>query len=590
MTKQTMKELIFNVGNIFGVSSQDACLVQYDCKMYHIPAYQRGYKWGSHADGAVTILLNDLWDAYKNKSKTNREYYLQYITVKKNIVSVNGFATQCLEVIDGQQRLTTLSILLSVLSSKLEADNISDSKLHYAIRENFFTKYIYDRDGLKWLFQTSWHEISQNKDLDKQDLFYIASAAQKIHTFCKTRENELEGFYNYLLSQVKIIVNSVEHHIASENVFKNLNSNKVALTEAELIKGLLVTKIGRSQNAQRLPSFAEITERRVSLARHWDEISQWATRPDIQAFFFNGKHGTGEILQLIAKVFGKELRLSSGSDTNKFPIFNAFNGYENIDKIYSTLRATQAVLNDWFENDEVYNLMGYCRFAKNSRNNTLNFLVEGLAKDKEELKKWLDAKRLALLPDPGEELYFDEQDDKDKIHAVLLALSVFPEGTKARFNFYELIERKWSLEHIFPQSPEGGKAILNATQKATVKEMLGKQLTQKISRLLDKPTRDANQKSEYYAALQELSELNSIGNICLLSSGDNSSNGCMFFDEKRANVLKLIQRGSFVPKHTFDVFSKMIPGLSSLNLSVWSHSDIISHTAFIQNAIKSYHP
>lgn len=585
-----MKELIFNIGNIFDAGSQECCLVQYDCKMYHIPAYQRGYKWGSDADGAVSILLNDLWDAYENKSKTTREYYLQYITVKKNLIEVNSCPITCLEVIDGQQRLTTLSILLSVLSSKLGEDNISDSKLHYAIRENFFTKYIYDQDGLSWLFKTSWDEISQDKDLDKQDLFYIASAAKKIHTFFKAKESELKGFYRYLLSQVKIIVNSVEQHIESETVFKNLNSNKVALTEPELIKGLLITKIGRSQNSHRQPSFAEITERRVSLARHWDEISHWATRPDIEAYFFNGKYGMGELLQLVAKVFGRELRISYSSDTNKFPIFNAFNRYENINKIYQILRETQAVLNDWFENDEVYNLMGYCRFARKSGNNTLNFLADGLGKDKDELKKWLNAKRLDLLPDAGAQLYFDEKDDKDKIHAVLLALSVFPEGTTARFNFYELIERKWSLEHIFPQSPEGGKAVLNATQKAAVKEMLGKHLTQKISKLLDKPTRDAEQKQQYYEALQELSELNSMGNICLLSSGDNSSNGCMFFDEKRANVLKLIQKGSFVPKHTFDVFSKMIPGLSSSDLSVWSDNDITSHTTFIQNAIKSFHP
>ena len=58
----------------------------------------------------------------------------------------------------------------------------------------------------------------------------------------------LEDFYVYLLNNVKIIVNSVEKHIESETVFKNLNSNKVPLTEAELIKGLLITKVGRANN------------------------------------------------------------------------------------------------------------------------------------------------------------------------------------------------------------------------------------------------------------------------------------------------------------------------------------------------------
>ena len=53
-----------------------------------IPNYQRGYKWASTENGAVTILLNDLWKAfesYQNQERT--EYYLQYITVKKIITT-----------------------------------------------------------------------------------------------------------------------------------------------------------------------------------------------------------------------------------------------------------------------------------------------------------------------------------------------------------------------------------------------------------------------------------------------------------------------------------------------------------------------
>jgi uncharacterized protein with ParB-like and HNH nuclease domain len=78
-----MKELTFNIGDIFNKHNQSGCLTQYEAEFYHIPAYQRGYKWASSNNGAVTILLNDLWNAYQKANTSNRkEYYLQYITVK----------------------------------------------------------------------------------------------------------------------------------------------------------------------------------------------------------------------------------------------------------------------------------------------------------------------------------------------------------------------------------------------------------------------------------------------------------------------------------------------------------------------------
>lgn len=131
-----MKELIFNIENIFNSHNQNGCLTQYGCSYYHIPAYQRGYKWASTKNGAVSILLNDLWNAYVSyENQESKEYYLQYITVKK--IALENIS--CLEVIDGQQRLTTLSIILAVLSAQLELENISFKKLDYAIRDNIFT-------------------------------------------------------------------------------------------------------------------------------------------------------------------------------------------------------------------------------------------------------------------------------------------------------------------------------------------------------------------------------------------------------------------------------------------------------------------
>jgi len=176
-----MAELIYSVNDIFSTDNSDGCLMQYEAEKYHIAAYQRGYKWASDEYGAVTILLNDLWDAFQAfQNQERKEYYLQYITLKKNNEKRH------LEVIDGQQRLTTLSILLSIFSLKLEVDNVAKGKLEYAIRENFFDKQIYNSTNLKVLLEKKWDNeqgliISDDEKINTQDVFYLFNAAQKIN-------------------------------------------------------------------------------------------------------------------------------------------------------------------------------------------------------------------------------------------------------------------------------------------------------------------------------------------------------------------------------------------------------------------------
>src|SRR5687768_4015633 len=98
------KELVFSVGNVFNDNTPDGALYQHGAKSYYIAPYQRGYKWASSGpNDAVCLLMRDIIDAFES----NSEYYLQFITTKLN----DKGGTKVLEVIDGQQRLTTLTLL-----------------------------------------------------------------------------------------------------------------------------------------------------------------------------------------------------------------------------------------------------------------------------------------------------------------------------------------------------------------------------------------------------------------------------------------------------------------------------------------------
>ncbi|MBA6352503.1 DUF262 domain-containing protein [Colwellia sp. BRX9-1] len=591
-----MKELVFNIADIFNSKTMGGCLSQYGATSFHIPAYQRGYKWDTGAGEAVTVLLDDLWNAFE---KQEDEYYLQYITVKPLELATN---TNYLEVIDGQQRLTTLSILLSVLNLQqadtTNDDNIACNKLDYAIRANFFGEFIYAQEKLSEIIEISWDDFIA-KDLqllDRQDIFYLHGAVKECATFFDDKAKLLHDFKLYLFKHVKLIVNSVEQHIVSETVFKNLNNNKVPLSEVELIKALFITRVGRDKVNSSESHFREVMEVRLGLSRTWEDIQQWAQSSAITSFYFDDKGSSlHELLKLTALVMGAKQADLVGSQLGSHQLFNFFSQQQSTQNGFEYLISTQERLKDWFDTDEIYHLIGFCRFAKNSEYKRLSFLKECLAlPTKTALTSFLRKKKSELLfgknaeSDNKEALVKNLKygDDDKQIHAVLLALSVFPKNVTRRFDFDSFKRQDWSLEHIFPQTPEGKGHVLTDDEKHNIKHILGegKEENEVVELLLKQKSRTTDEQKVYVDAIRKTGTLDNIGNMCLLTGGANSALGCIFFDGKRQKILELIQRGNFVPKHTFDVFAKMIAGLG-VDLKQWSKKDIDAHAQYIASTI-----
>ena len=601
-----MKELVFSIENIFKTDEQAGCLSQYDCTGYYIPTYQRGYKWGSDPDGAVSALMLDLWGAFERQAQ--QEYYLQYITVKRQTVEVNNANTVCLEVIDGQQRLTTLSILLAALAALDGTASASAGKLHYAIRDDFFWRYIDDEDKFRAFTATPWAELAAHAATNKQDIYYLHAAARHIFDFLTGKKEkqpaELANFANYLAQRVKLIVNSVEAYVPSETVFRNLNSHKEPLTETELVKAVVITRMGRAGGIAEHKGFREVMEARLHLGRLWDELTRWANTPEINTFFFNNYHfskpndqkkypdGMRQLLRLVAAHLpGSQYKLTDNdtASTNDRTLFNFYHQHPNVRQLHQGLKDVQAALADWYTDTDCYHLLGFCRFAKNSSRNSLAFLRDCLRQpDKPALKQLLTKTRAGLLPEKPEEfknLRYDEANDS--IHAVLLAASVFGEG-KPRFNFHAFKRESWTLEHIFPQTPEGnGQPHLTDTQRAEVLDLLGTNVSDEVRRVLEKAERTDDEKRIYHEALRKVGHLHALGNMCLLTGKDNPSNGCMLLAGKRDNMLRLVQRGSFVPRHTFDVFGKMLPGLATGATVSWTLADIEAHGQYLEQHILS---
>jgi hypothetical protein len=598
-------ELVFSVGMIFDTYSIDGALAKYQASNYFIPPYQRGYKWGSDPDtGAVSILLKDLREAFDAKSK---EYYLQYITTQ--VSKPNG--VQVLEVIDGQQRLTTLTLLFSVLADLTNNQGITfvKDKLQYQVRDKvtvFFSEFIYS--NIELLYECSWEDfISAHPQNNEQDIYYLFHAIQLIVEVLEEMAAGDDSLYiqfaDYVKEHVKIILNNVDGNISCEKIFSNLNTNKVELTSVELIKGLFLTKAAREKVSDRQPNYKEVVEVRALLGRQWDEIVAWAYQPDIRALYFKkSKSPIDELLLILGKKHGYKL---DSPGTDKYALFNFFQSQIKTDKgsafqFFKELKKIQNILQNWFAHRFIYNALGFLFFTKGSKI-TIRDLVPNFEKPLKEVERELKKKAFELIPDNVNELDFTESDPE--IHALLLALSVF--FGNDRFDFTAFGNEVWSLEHIFPQTPESLPDELQKEDLALVNSLLVIPIIEK-EKLLEKygkfnlntynSLKKELVKQSCELTLEEKNllyrfiktdKLNRMGNMALLTRGDNSSNSNGMFSKKRHNIVNRISKGSFVPKHTYDVFSKLINDKMSKDTNVWSEKDINEHQAWILTKIEN---
>ncbi|WP_319231103.1 DUF262 domain-containing protein [Draconibacterium orientale] len=600
-----MSDLVFAVKNIFSTDSKFGALGQQEVEKFYIAPYQRGYKWASDNENApVWVLMTDLLDAFRGDEK---EYFLQYITVKKN--QLNG--TSVLEVIDGQQRLTTLTLLFSVLASRKDNKEpaITDNKLSYKVRpivDKFFRNFVYKE--VKELFDMEWIDFTNEyPEYNEQDIFFLFEAIKRINLELSS-DDILMKFETFVTENVKIILNNIDKgNISSERIFSNLNTNKVDLTGVELIKGLLLTKTAREvKHDNEIPHYKEILETRAAIGRQWDEMTNWAEGKRIKKFYFTQYSEPIEgILTLVALSHNYKEKQSKGS---QYPLFNFYQRLLNRDHLtasdlFGEIREFYNVLRDWQTNKRLYNLLGFLFF-----NGRIDFKFEELSdlirKKTNEVEKVLSTKVLELLPDDSSTLEYGV--DNDAIQRVLLAISVF--GNDQYFDYVNFAQNDWSLEHVFPQNPEkisdtlqhNDIKLIKSLKKENWKKEGARYLRSinfekedaetKIEQLFQKLKQETCEvdsiEKEIIYELIETTQLNKLGNMALLTGKVNTSVGNGMFDAKRFKIVKMVSKGEFVPKHTYDVFSKLLSEDFNPNLTVWTENDIEVHTKWIVNKVR----
>ncbi|WP_053070046.1 DUF262 domain-containing protein [Clostridium sp. K25] len=251
--------------------------------IYQIPDYQRQYSW---KDEQVTQLWDDIYEAYlnnKDESTMDTNYFLGSLIV---IAKGNGIE----DIVDGQQRITTLMILLCVLRRvypkiNSKVDPIQNPKVVKIKKiENCISN---SNDIHRLRLQSDPAHASDFEDLiaEKEEFSDIKKPSKKeIENEVKNRyintayifneyltnlgEVEAGNFINYLLNQVKLIKITCYDESFAIKLFQVLNDRGMDLSAADIIKGYLLAPISRDEH------------KHATFMNDWRVIEQWISDMD----------------------------------------------------------------------------------------------------------------------------------------------------------------------------------------------------------------------------------------------------------------------------------------------------------------------
>ncbi|MGB1315215.1 MAG: DUF262 domain-containing protein [Chitinophagales bacterium] len=531
---------------------------------FYIPNYQRGYRWDSDN---VNFLLNDIYD------NGEKNYSLQPIVVKK--MEENKY-----ELIDGQQRLTTLYLIFKYMKTNLPN-----------IELKFFMDYQTRTKSTNFL-----ENLNEKEAEDNIDFHHIYNAYKTIEDWFTNKDIDDDdtsddtmvkcmNIYRYLNLKVSVIWYQVNSTIKDEvALFTRLNIGKIPLTNAELVKALFLSKD------------EEVTqEKQLEISTSWDIIERDLQHNDFWSFLSNVK--PEKYATRIELIF--DLMANKPTDEKeKFYTFFYFS--KEIDKesklkVWKEIQAYYLLLKEWFENRDIYHKIGYLVAIGNKLQ---TIVAESKSLTKSNFKASLDTKiinSLSLSKEDILDLSYDKKNDKSKIDRVLLLFNVetvrLLQNSKEKYSFENYKTADWSLEHIHAQNSEGlnKKEDQQEWIKLHKKSLLNLPLTEekkadldtliiKMDAHYDELTKVIfdeifNEVFELLSENEDRSYIDSISNMALLSMADNAALNNSTFDVKRNKILEMDKKGNYIPVTTRRVFLKYYSNSENNQLHFWGQAD-----------------
>ena len=539
---------------------------------FRVPRYQRGYRWGKLE---VERLLNDIWE------NGDKDYSLQPIVVKRD-------AEDMWELVDGQQRLTTLYLIFNYM--------------HRAGLKNVGPQYslTYDtRPKSREYLHAPDHSLANNNI----DFFHLHSAysfieawfAHKGPTPLKHQE-VADDVFRYLCKRVRVIWYEAPIALDSTTLFTRLNVGRIPLTDAELFKALLLS---RSRGG------AGTSDRAYEVAAQWDSIERDLHHPDVWGFVADDESTASptRITLLLDTIAG-------GPRGRKRPRFHTFDVLrEKVEKsspkdVWNEVVDLHALVLGWFESRDLYHKIGYL-VAVGQPFSDLVALAAGRAKSVFEAA--LDERiryTLDLTPSGVTALSYEKDTHKERCVRLLLLMNVETVRRVAhsteRYSFRLHRLEDWSLEHIHAQhaevltKAEQWKEWLRLHREAllelpTIDEAQRSVLLGSVDKVLDRIADGGEQLRQAFGDVARdvtaaftssdvstaatTHSVHSVTNLALLTSGANSALNNAVFEVKRRRIIDLDRKGAYVPVCTRQVFLKYYTDADAHQVHFWSMQD-----------------
>ena len=235
-----------------------------------IEAYQRGYRWSKDE---IEHLLNDIDEIDEiDEIPDGQSYCLQPIVVKNN----NGVY----ELIDGQQRLTTLYLIMKYLPFY---QNLKYS-IEYTTRKSE-NGHIGSKDLLENI-----NVVDLNSPSSNIDELFIKKAYGIISNWFNNEDSKKTSFYHKLQKLVTVIWYEVDSEEDSVSIFTRLNIGKISLTNAELVKALFLSKGKKDDQGVYAGNPYGIDDKKQhEIALQWDAMEKSLHDNKFWAFITNEK-------------------------------------------------------------------------------------------------------------------------------------------------------------------------------------------------------------------------------------------------------------------------------------------------------------
>lgn len=564
-------------------------------KNFFIPAYQRGYRWSSRQ---VEDLLEDIMEFARKKERnelSSKEFYcLQPVVVKKE--------NDEYRIIDGQQRLTTIYIILKYLEAKIRDDYYIDE--FYQIK--YETRNKDDEDSGKFLNEIN--QLSDDINDINIDFYYISNTYQTVKNWFISNKINKGDFLNVLLksdivteddkridlaNNIRVIWYEIENDDEIK-VFTRLNIGKIPLTNAELIKALFLIKIDKKH-----------TNKKILLSSQWDDIEYKLQEDEFFSFIhsdsknYDHKYPTRieYIFDLIAEKESIQItNLQQNEEKKSYYIFNTVLNNENDAETYwDKVKTNYRIFTELYQNNTYYHLVGYLIHNGYDIKKIIDAFED---KTKDDFESFLKIEIKNIIKLPKKEIH--QLTYKDNYKTVTKMLFLFNVITTmkigySRYPFHMHQKDVWSLEHIHAQNSEdiNGTDDRKALIETQIVYIKTDSLKLKAEELLSKNKIEdeefiAIQKDIFneYSDDKDTIEIHTIDNLALLSRDDNASLNNSIFPAKRDKIKEIDKTGSFIPICTKNVFLKYYSDDVKESLT-WNQSD---RDAYLKEIIKELEP